>query len=120
MTRRFVLHDKKLDQLGILFSFRHLFSGIRLATNTIRRKTSQEGDETMANTTPTHQAEQNTPLQQRRQFLKGLAGASAVAGLASASTLALAEQAKPAIEAQQRQPGYQETDHIRAYYASCR
>ncbi|MBE0506566.1 MAG: twin-arginine translocation signal domain-containing protein [Marinospirillum sp.] len=57
---------------------------------------------------------------ERRRFLKGLAGASAAAGLVavSANTLA-AEQSVTELPDEQVQ-GYHETDHIRAYYASCR
>lgn len=65
-------------------------------------------------TCPTAQAE-------RRRFLKSLAGASATLGLAAAAGQALAapQAAEPSDEAPAAQ-GYQETQHIRDYYASCR
>lgn len=55
----------------------------------------------------------------RRQFLRGVAAASAVGLVASAGT-AMAEAPAPAAALPESQQGYHETDHIRAYYASCR
>ncbi|SFX55331.1 hypothetical protein [Marinospirillum alkaliphilum] len=66
------------------------------------------------NTSATVQAE-------RRRFLKGLASASAAAGLAAAAGTAMAssEPVETPVMDDQVQ-GYRESDHIRAYYASCR
>lgn len=63
--------------------------------------------------TPTNAAE-------RRRFLKGLAGASAAVGLAATAGNALAASEESPVETPDQVQGYQETDHIRAYYASCR
>lgn len=57
---------------------------------------------------------------ERRRFLKSLAGASAVAGLAAVSSSALAAEQHEATASDEQVQGYRETDHIRAYYASCR
>jgi len=66
------------------------------------------------NTSPTSQAE-------RRRFLKSMAGASAAVGLAATAGNALAASDEaPANETPDQVQGYHETDHIRAYYASCR
>lgn len=63
---------------------------------------------------PTTQAE-------RRRFLKSLAGASAAVGLAATAGNALAaSDTNPELDAKEQAQGYRETDHIRAYYASCR
>jgi len=66
------------------------------------------------NPSPTVQAE-------RRRFLKSMAGASAAVGLAATAGNALAASDEPSdIHNEDQVQGYHETDHIRAYYASCR
>lgn len=57
----------------------------------------------------------------RRQFLKGAVAVSAAAGVAAVSGQALAatEPLEPKGMPDTAE-GYHETDHIRAYYASCR
>ncbi|RAU18577.1 formate dehydrogenase [Nitrincola tibetensis] len=55
----------------------------------------------------------------RRQFLKGMAVVSA-AGVAVTAGQAAASVDLPEIAAAPEVQGYHETDHIRAYYASCR
>ncbi|SFC28722.1 formate dehydrogenase region TAT target [Marinospirillum celere] len=66
------------------------------------------------NSSPTSQAE-------RRRFLKSMAGASAAVGLAATAGNALAAtDTSSEIDTKDQAQGYRETDHIRAYYASCR
>jgi nitrous oxide reductase len=66
------------------------------------------------NTSPTVQAE-------RRRFLKSMAGTSAAVGLAATTGSALAASDETGeTQNQEQTQGYHETDHIRAYYASCR
>lgn len=57
----------------------------------------------------------------RRQFLKGAMAVSAAAGVAAVSgqSLAATGPVEVATSADSVE-GYHETDHIRAYYASCR
>lgn len=58
---------------------------------------------------------------QRRQFLKGLVGASAVAGLAAVSATAVAQPIQqPDAASATAKKGDLNSAHIRAYYASCR
>ena len=60
-------------------------------------------------------------LAERRRFLKRLAGASAAVGLAGAAGQAIAApQETQALATEESKQGYRETDHVRAYYASCR
>jgi len=55
----------------------------------------------------------------RREFLKGAAVASAAAGAGVLATNAVADETAPeSVESQQL--GYQETDHVRAYYRLAR
>lgn len=61
-----------------------------------------------------------TPVAGRRQFIKGLAVASAAGLAASAGTAVAAPQPQVATDSTVASEGYHETDHIRAYYASCR
>ncbi|KDE39074.1 MAG: twin-arginine translocation pathway signal [Nitrincola lacisaponensis] len=56
---------------------------------------------------------------ERRQFLRGVAAASAV-GLVATAGSAMADAPAPATVLPEAEQGYHETDHIRAYYASCR
>lgn len=69
----------------------------------------------MNNNNPTN--DQVSPS--RRQFLRGVAAVSAV-GLAASAGTAAAETPVLSAEQAQSEQGYHETDHIRAYYASCR
>ncbi|EXJ09854.1 twin-arginine translocation signal domain-containing protein [Nitrincola nitratireducens] len=55
----------------------------------------------------------------RRQFLKGMAVVSA-AGVAVTAGQAVASTDVPDMAPAADTQGYHETDHIRAYYASCR
>ncbi len=55
----------------------------------------------------------------RRQFLRGAAVVSA-AGLATSVSHAVADTPAAPVTPTESEQGYHETDHIRAYYASCR
>lgn len=55
----------------------------------------------------------------RRQFLRGAAAVSAV-GLATSVSQAVADTPTTTLVTAEPEQGYHETDHIKAYYASCR
>ncbi len=55
----------------------------------------------------------------RREFLKGAAVASAAAGAGVLATNAVADETTPE-SVESRQLGYQETEHVRAYYRLAR
>lgn len=61
----------------------------------------------------------DTALSGRRQFLKGVALATA-AGAAASAGVAVAGSEPVTLAQPETAEGYHETDHIRAYYASCR
>jgi nitrous oxide reductase len=65
--------------------------------------------------------EKTTKLSQgRRDFLKGVAVAGGVAATAKVGGAVAAVEEEKKIETATNDRGYQETDHVRAYYKSAR